>query len=196
MKTSAPQEAAPGLIDDKIAQLGDWRGMTLATLRSIILSADPEIVEEWKWGTPVWSRGGIVCTGETYKKAVKMTFAKGAALADPKKLFNSSLEGNTRRAIDVAEGETIDAAALKALVQSAVALNLAGKGGGKKVVAATATTAARSKPAGKTASRPKSQATSKPKGKTTSKPAGKAPAKAKAKAKAATKAKARGARAR
>jgi hypothetical protein len=191
MKTSAPQEAAPGLIDDKIAQLGDWRGKTLATLRAIILGADPQIIEEWKWGTPVWSRGGIVCTGETYKKAVKMTFAKGAALADPKKLFNSSLEGNTRRAIDVGEGETIDAAALKALVQSAVALNLAGKGGGKKVVA-TETTAARSKPAGKTASRP----TSKPAGKATRKPAGKAPGKAPAKAKAATKAKARGARAR
>jgi hypothetical protein len=187
MKTSAPQEAAPGLIDDKIAQLGDWRGKTLATLRTIILGADPEIIEEWKWGTPVWSRGGIVCTGETYKKAVKMTFAKGAALADPKKLFNSSLEGNTRRAIDVAEGATIDAAALKALVRSAVALNLAGKGGGKKVVATTAKTA---KTAG--TSKPAGKAASKPRGKTTSKPAGKAPAKAKA----ATKAKARGARAR
>lgn len=193
MKTSAPQELAPGLIDDKIAKLGDWRGKTLATLRTIILGADPEIIEEWKWGTPVWSRGGIVCTGETYKAAVKMTFAKGASLADPKKLFNSSLEGNTRRAIDVAEGAPIDAAALKALVQSAVALNLAGKGGGKKVVATTAKTAAKSKPAGKTVSKPKGKAPSKGKapGKA-SKPAGKAPAKAKA----ATKAKARGARAR
>lgn len=120
-------EAAPGLIDEKIRGLDDWRGKTLAKLRALIREADPEIVEEWKWGTPVWTRGGIVCTGETYKKAVKMTFARGAALKDPSGLFNSSLEGNVRRAIDIHEGEEIDTAALKALVRAAVALNQAGK---------------------------------------------------------------------
>jgi len=120
-------------IDQKIKELGDWRGKMLAKVRDIIHAADPEIVEEWKWakatspGTPVWSHGGIVCTGETYKNVVKLTFAKGAALKDPSGLFNSSLEGNVRRAIDIHEGDTIDAAALKDLIRAAVALNLKGK---------------------------------------------------------------------
>ena len=121
-------ESASRLIAEKIKELGDWRGKTLANVRAIIHAADPEIVEEWKWrGTPVWSRGGLVCTGETYKSVVKMTFAKGAALKDPSGLFNSSLEGNVRRAIDIHEGEKIDEAALKALIRAAVALNLEGK---------------------------------------------------------------------
>jgi hypothetical protein len=119
-----PKKASAS-IDGKIEELGDWRGKTLAKVRAIIHKADPEIVEEWKWmGTPVWSHDGIVCTGETYKKVVKMTFARGAALEDPSGLFNSSLDGNTRRAIDIHEGDTVDAAALKALVRAAVALNL------------------------------------------------------------------------
>ena len=118
-------ESASALIDQRIKELGDWRGKTLAKVRAIIRQADPEIVEEWKWrGTPVWSHGGIVCTGETYKNAVKMTFAKGAALKDPARLFNSSLEGNVRRAIDIHEGEKVDEAALKDLIRAAVALNL------------------------------------------------------------------------
>src|SRR5580692_12301604 len=117
-------ETASTFIDQKIKELGDWRGKTLAKVREIIHKADPEIVEEWKWrGTPVFSHAGIVCTGETYKNAVKMTFAKGAALKDPSKLFNSSLEGNTRRAIDFHEGDTIDEKALQALIRAAVALN-------------------------------------------------------------------------
>ena len=126
-------EPASKRIDRKIEDLGDWRGETLAKVREIILAADPEIIEEWKWvkptnpGTPVWSHGGIVCTGETYKNAVKMTFAKGAALPDPARLFNSSLEGNVRRAIDFHEGDKINAAALKELIRAAVALNLQGK---------------------------------------------------------------------
>jgi len=125
MKRSMATESASALIDQKINELGDWRGETLARVREIIKQADPEIVEEWKWmGTPVWSHGGIVCTGETYKKVVKMTFARGAALKDPAGLFNSSLDGKVRRAIDIREGETIDAAALKKLVRGAVALNL------------------------------------------------------------------------
>ncbi len=116
---------ASGLIDARIEALGDWRGEMLAKLRGIIRAADPEIVETWKWrGVPVWERGGIICTGETYKSVVKMTFAKGASLPDPKGLFNSSLDGNVRRAIDVREGETVDAKALTALVRAAVALNL------------------------------------------------------------------------
>src|SRR5437016_7247379 len=133
MKRSIPVESASALIDEKIKELGDWRGKTLARVREIIRTADPEIVEEWKWakatspGTPVWSHGGIVCTGETYKTVVKMTFAKGAALNDPSGLFNSSLEGNVRRAIDIHEGDKIDEAALKDLIRAAVALNLAGK---------------------------------------------------------------------
>lgn len=121
-------ESASALISRRIAELGDWRGETLARIRRLIREADPGIVEEWKWrGTPVWSHDGIVCTGETYRDVVKMTFARGAALTDPSRLFNASLEGNTRRAIDIREGETIDAAALKALVREAVALNVSGR---------------------------------------------------------------------
>jgi hypothetical protein len=121
-------ETASAFIDQKIKELGDWRGKTLAKVREIIHKADPEIVEEWKWmGTPVFSHGGIVCTGETYKNVVKMTFAKGASLKDPSGLFNSSLEGNVRRAIDIHEGDKIDEAALKDLICAAVALNLKGK---------------------------------------------------------------------
>jgi hypothetical protein len=113
------------LIDQKIKELGDWRGKTLAKVRDVIHKADPEIVEEWKWrGTPVFSHGGIICTGETYKNAVKLTFAKGASLEDPSGLFNSSLDGNVRRAIDIHEGEKINEAALKDLIRAAVALNL------------------------------------------------------------------------
>ena len=119
--------SASELISNRIAELGDWRGQTLACMRQLIREADPDVVEEWKWGTPVWSLGGILCTGETYKKAVKLTFAKGAALEDPTPLFNSSLEGNVRRAIDIHEGEELDAAAFQALVRQAIALNSAGK---------------------------------------------------------------------
>jgi hypothetical protein len=127
MKRPARIESASALIDRKIEELGGWRGKTLAQAREIIRNADPDIVEEWKWmGTPVWSHGGIVCTGETYKNVVKMTFAKGAALKDPSGLFNSSLEGNVRRAIDLHEGDTIDEAALTDLIRAAVALNLEG----------------------------------------------------------------------
>jgi hypothetical protein len=118
------EDSASARIDQKIGDLGDWRGATLAKVRQLIHDAVPEIIEEWKWrGTPVWSHSGIVCTGETYKNIVKLTFAKGAALKDPGGLFNSSLEGNVRRAIDIREGETIDEAALKDLIQAAVALN-------------------------------------------------------------------------
>ena len=117
---SASQE-----ISKKIAGLGDWRGKTLARMRKLIKEADPEVLEEWKWSTPVWSHGGILCTGESYKDKVKLTFAKGAALKDPARLFNSSLEGNVRRAIDIREGEEVDATAFKALVRQAVALNSA-----------------------------------------------------------------------
>jgi hypothetical protein len=125
MKRTVPVESASAFIDAKINELGDWRGKTLAKVRAIIHKADPEIVEEWKWmGTPVFSHGGIVCTGETYKSVVKMTFAKGAALEDPSGLFNSSLEGNVRRAIDIREGDKVDEAALKDLIRAAVALNL------------------------------------------------------------------------
>jgi hypothetical protein len=136
MKSPVPVESAiiaSSSIDAKIKELGDWRAKTLARVREIMHEADPEIVEEWKWvkatspGTPVFSRGGIVCTGETYKNAVKMTFAKGAALKDPSGLFNSSLEGNVRRAIDIHEGEKVDETALKDLIRAAVALNLKGK---------------------------------------------------------------------
>ena len=133
MKMSVPTESASAFIDAKINELGDWRGKTLAKVRELILQADPEIVEERKWakatspGIPVWSRGGIVCTGETYKSVVKLTFAKGASLPDPAGLFNSSLEGNVRRAIDIHEGEKINEAALKNLIRAAVALNLKAK---------------------------------------------------------------------
>ncbi|MBS2008722.1 MAG: DUF1801 domain-containing protein [Cyanobacteria bacterium SZAS TMP-1] len=123
-------EAASKLISEKIAELGDWRGATLARMRSLILEADPDVLEEWKWrGTPVWSHDGGICTGETYKAVVKLTFFKGAVLKDPAGLFNSSLDGNVRRAIDIHEGEEINAAAFKALIKAAVALNTAG---GKK----------------------------------------------------------------
>ncbi|HTZ57971.1 MAG TPA: DUF1801 domain-containing protein [Acidobacteriaceae bacterium] len=121
-------ESASALIDERIKQLGDWRGKMLAKVRTILHQADPEIVEEWKWmGTPVWSHSGIVCTGETYKNVVKLTFAKGAKLDDPAGLFNSSLEGNVRRAIDIHEGEKVDEKALKDLIRAAVSLNLEGK---------------------------------------------------------------------
>ncbi len=128
MKRTFPVESASAFINEKIKELGDWRGKMLAKVREIIHDADPEIVEEWKWmGTPIWSHDGIVCTGETYKKVVKMTFAKGAALKDPSGLFNSSLDGNVRRAIDIHEGDKIDEAALKDLIRAAVALNLKSK---------------------------------------------------------------------
>src|SRR5690606_16275508 len=120
--------SASRLIDARIKQLNDWRGATLARVREIIKQADPDVVEEWKWrGVPVWSHDGIICTGETYKSVVKLTFAKGASLEDPSGLFNASLEGNTRRAIDIHEGEKIDAKALKALIRAAVTLNTASK---------------------------------------------------------------------
>ena len=133
MKKPAPVESASALIDDRIKQLGDWRGKTLAHLRQLIHDADPEIEEEWKWvkptnpGTPVWSHDGGVCTGESYKQVVKLTFFRGASIKDPKKLFNSSLEGNTRRAIDFREGEKIDEAAFKQLIRAAVAANSAAR---------------------------------------------------------------------
>ncbi len=128
MKKPVAAASASALIDRRIKELGDWRGQMLAKVRQLIHQADPEIVEEWKWmGTPVFSHGGIVCTGETYKSVVKMTFAKGAGLPDPAHLFNSSLDGNVRRAIDIHEGEQVDEAALKELIRAAVALNLAGK---------------------------------------------------------------------
>jgi hypothetical protein len=124
----ASGEPASRLIDQRIRDLGGWRGETLARMRALILEADPEIIEEWKWrGTPVWSHHGIVCTGETYAKVVKLTFARGASIPDPSRLFNSSLEGNTRRAIDIHEGETVDAGAFKALIKAAVARNGAAK---------------------------------------------------------------------
>ena len=127
-KASSPSPAGKGesaaeLIDAKIKGLGDWRGEMLARLRALILAADPGVIEEWKWSVPVWSHHGLICTGETYKKVVKMTFAKGASLPDPSGLFNSSLEGNVRRAIDIHEGEKLDEKALKALIRAAVALN-------------------------------------------------------------------------
>ena len=127
MRTRVPRESASELIDEKIKELGDWRGKTLAKVRELIHEADPDIVEEWKWrGTPVWSHGGIVCTGETYKNVVKMTFSKGAALKDPSDLFNASLAGNAWRAIDIHEGDKLDDTALKDLIRAAVALNLKG----------------------------------------------------------------------
>ena len=133
MKKPVPAESASARIDERISELGDWRGKMLAKVRRIIHEADPEIVEEWKWakatspGTPVWSHGGIVCTGETYKSVVKMTFARGAALKDPSGVFNAGLEGNARRAIDIHEGDKVDETALKKLIRAAVALNLEGK---------------------------------------------------------------------
>jgi hypothetical protein len=131
MITDETTEGAPPAqrIDERIKTLAGWRGETLARMRALIHEAAPDVVEEWKWRIPVWSKGGILCTGETYKALVKLTFAKGASLADPQGLFNSSLEGNTRRAIDIREGEVVDAAAFKALIQAAVALNGAKKKG-------------------------------------------------------------------
>ena len=125
MKKSVAQsdQSASQLIDARIKELGDWRGEMLSRLRALIREADPDVVEEWKWSVPVWSHDGLICTGETYKKAVKMTFAKGAALPDPSRLFNSSLEGNTRRAIDFHEGDKVNEKALKALIRAAAALN-------------------------------------------------------------------------
>jgi len=131
MKNSGSTEGQPAseLIDKRIAELGDWRGETLRRMRKLIKEADPDVVEEWKWmGTPIWSHDGIICTGESYKSIVKLTFAKGASLKDPAKLFNSSLDGNVRRAIDIHEDEEVDAGAFKALIRAAVALN---KSGGK-----------------------------------------------------------------
>jgi hypothetical protein len=125
---AGPAQPASELISEKIASLGDWRGETLARMRKLIHQADPDVIEEWKWmGTPVWSHEGIICTGESYKSVVKLTFLKGASLKDPSRLFNASLEGNARRAIDIHEGETVDAAAFKALIREAIALNTAGK---------------------------------------------------------------------
>jgi hypothetical protein len=131
--SASPGQSASQLISQRIAQLGDWRGETLSRMRQLIKQADPDVVEEWKWvklknpGTPVWSHDGIICTGESYKNAVKLTFAKGAFLNDPARLFNSSLDGNVRRAIDIHEGETVEASAFKALVRQAVALNSRGR---------------------------------------------------------------------
>ena len=122
---STEGRSASELIDKRIAELGDWRGETLSRMRKLIKEADPDVVEEWKWmGTPMWSHDGIICTGESYKSIVKLTFSKGASLKDPAKLFNSSLDGNTRRAIDIREGEAVDAGAFKALIRAAVALNI------------------------------------------------------------------------
>jgi hypothetical protein len=138
MKKSTLEESGSAFIDDKITSLGDWRGETLSRMRKLIKQADPEVVEERKWvkpkspGTPVWSHDGILCTGETYKSVVKLTFAKGASLKDPAHLFNSSIDGNVRRAIDIHEGEEVDASAFRALVREAVALNTAGKSTPKK----------------------------------------------------------------
>ena len=129
MKKSASTEgqSASELIDKRIAELGDWRGETLSRMRKLIKEADPDVVEEWKWMNPIWSHDGIICTGESYRKAVKLTFAKGASLKDPARLFNSSLDGNVRRAIDIHEGEEVDESAFKALVRQAAALNSSGK---------------------------------------------------------------------
>lgn len=130
MKSSSPSKVSPSkLISERIKELGDWRGTTLGKVRALIKDVDPEVVEEWKWrGVPVWEHNGMICTGETYKDKVKLTFAKGAALKDPKRLFNSSLDGNVRRAIDFLEGDAIDEAALKDLIRAAIELNLKKKG--------------------------------------------------------------------
>jgi len=151
MKTPVSAESASALIDERIKELsygpeGAWRGKTLARLRALIHDADPELVEEWKWNTPVFSHSGIVCTGETYKSVVKLTFAKGAVLQDPSRLFNSSLEGNIRRAIDIHEGEKIDESALKDLIRAAVALNLHLKSKSKPKPKPTPKSKAKSKP--------------------------------------------------
>ena len=141
---STEGRSASELIDERIAELGDWRGETLGRMRELIRQADPDVVEEWKWakrtnpGTPVWSHDGIICTGESYKSAVKLTFMKGASLNDPAKLFNSSLDGNARRAIDIHEGEEVDAGAFQALIHAAVDLNAGGKGGSRATALAVA----------------------------------------------------------
>ena len=127
MKKTTTEQPASQLIDERIETLAGWRGEALARMRKLILEADPAVTEEWKWGGPVWSCGGIICTGESYTKAVKLTFAHGASVPDPKRLFNSSLEGNTRRAIDIHEGEKVDAAAFKALIKAAINRNRAAK---------------------------------------------------------------------
>jgi hypothetical protein len=174
MKSSVPVESASQVIDARITELGDWRGKTLAKVREIIRQADPEIVEEWKWakvtspGVPVFSRGGIICTGETYQSVVKMTFARGAALKDPSGLFNSSLEGNLRRAIDIREDEMIDEAALKDLIRAAVALNLKSKTKTKTKTKAKTKTKMKSKSKSKSMSKPKSKSKSKSKAKSKS----------------------------
>src|SRR5271165_5114545 len=124
---ASPGQPASELISKRIAELGDWRGETLRRMRKLIQEADPDVVEEWKWGIPVWSHDGIICTGESYKKVVKLTFSKGASLKDPARLFNSSLDGNVRRAIDIHQGEAVDDSAFKALIRQAVALNSSGK---------------------------------------------------------------------
>jgi len=135
-KTTPVAESASALIDQRIKELGDWRGKTLAKMRRLIHEADPDVVEEWKWrGTPIWSHDGILCTGESYKSVVKLTFAKGASLKDPAKLFNSSLDGNVRRAIDIHEGDAVDEAAFKKLIRDAVALNRDGQKKKKKPAA-------------------------------------------------------------
>jgi len=135
-KTTPDAESASALIDQRIKELGDWRGKTLAKMRRLIHEADPDVVEEWKWrGTPIWSHDGILCTGESYKSVVKLTFAKGASLKDPAKLFNSSLDGNVRRAIDIHEGDAVDEAAFKKLIRDAVALNRDGQKKKKKPAA-------------------------------------------------------------
>ena len=138
-------ENASDLISKRIAELGDWRGKTLARMRKFIKEADPDVVEEWKWGIPVWSHDGIICAGESYKDKVKLTFAKGASLKDPAKLFNSSLDGNVRRAIDIAIGQEVDGPAFKALIREAVALNSAGKKAPKKKAKAKAKPKAKAK---------------------------------------------------
>ncbi len=133
MGTPRSTESASALIDNRIAELGDWRGETLSRMRTLIREADPDVVEEWKWrGTPVWSHDGIVCTGESYRSVVKLTFAKGASLQDPARLFNASLDGKVRRAIDIREGEEVDADAFKALVREAVALNASARSRGPR----------------------------------------------------------------
>ena len=172
MKKPVPVEAASAKIDARIAELGDWRGKMLAKVRKLIHEADPEIVEEWKWmGTPIFSHAGIVCTGESYKTVVKMTFAKGASLEDPAGLFNSSMDGNVRRAIDIHEGEKVNEPALKALIRAAVALNLAGNSKPKaSKPAARSKLAAKGKPATKAKSKSKSK--SKPAPRRASKRAG------------------------
>jgi hypothetical protein len=166
MKTSGASEgkSASDLITKRIVELGDWRGETLRRMRELIKAADPEVVEEWKWmGTPVWSHDGILCTGESYKQVVKLTFAKGASLMDPARLFNASLEGNARRAIDIREGEAVDAAAFKALVREAIALNGAGKAKPKKKEAVAAAGAGKAKPKKKATAAGPSAAEAKPK---------------------------------